>query len=65
MEQRHQRLFEMVKKKIGMQKKVFDSVIQSCDMFEWSIEATLNAAHKHDNKVIAEADSDEEYTQMA
>lgn len=34
-------------------------------MFEWSIEATLNAAHKHDTKVIAEANEDEEYTQMA
>mgnify|MGYP006907054695 CR=1 FL=1 len=41
---------------------MFDSVIASSDMFEWSIEATLNAAHKHDTKVIAEADEDEEFT---
>lgn len=33
-------------------------------MFEWSVSATLAAAHKHDTKVIPEADSDDECTQM-
>jgi hypothetical protein len=33
-------------------------------MFEWSVSATLAAAHKHDTKVIQEADSDDECTQM-
>ena len=64
MEQNHEKLFKAVKKKIGMQKTVFDAIVQSGDMFEWSVPAALEAAHKHDTKVIQEADSDDECTQM-
>ena len=46
-----------------MQKPVFDSIVQSeGDIFEWSVEACLNAASKHDNKVIEEAQSIDEQT---
>lgn len=60
------KLYNTVKKKIGMQKAVFDAIIQSQgDMFEWSVEACLNAASKHDSKVIEEAQSvDEQTVQM-
>ena len=37
MEQNHQKLFEIVKKKIGMQKTVFDKIMASNDLFEWSV----------------------------
>jgi hypothetical protein len=33
-------------------------------MFEWSVQATLHAAQNHDHKVIPEANSDEEFTQL-
>ena len=52
MEQNHEKLFKAVKKKLGMQRTVFDAIIQSGDMFEWSVSAALAAAHKHDTKVI-------------
>ena len=64
MEQNHEKLYKAVKKKIGMQKTVFDAIVQSGDMFEWSVAAALEAAHKHDTKVIQEADSDDECSQM-
>lgn len=44
MEQKHQKLYQVVKKKIGMQKSVFDAIIDSGDMFEWSVEACLHAS---------------------
>ena len=63
MENQNNKLFTSVKKKIGMQKSVFDSIIQSQgDIFEWSVEACLNAASKHDNRVIEEAQSIDEQT---
>ena len=52
----------MVQKKLGMTRPVFDKVIQSNDMFEWSVGAALNAASKHDNEVIEEADVNDECT---
>ena len=61
-EQRHQNLFEIVSKKLGMTKNIFDKVVQSGDIFEWSISATLNASYKHDNQVIEEVDYEEEFT---
>ena len=48
-----------------MSRAIFDKVVQSGDIFEWSISATLNASHKHDNEVIAEVDYEEEFTQVA
>jgi hypothetical protein len=33
-------------------------------MFEWSVEACLQAASKYDSRVIQEAESDDEYSQM-
>ena len=33
-----------VKKKIGMQKTVFDTIVESGDMIEWSVEACLHAS---------------------
>ena len=38
--------------------------MSSEDIFEWSVEACLHAAHKHDQKVIQEAASHEEMTQL-
>jgi hypothetical protein len=44
-----------------MQRSVFDAIIKSNgDMLEWSVEACVNAATKHDSKVIEEAESVEE-----
>lgn len=43
MEVKHSRLFDLVKKKLGIKKEVFDSIISSNDMFEWSVEACLHA----------------------
>ena len=63
MENQNNKLYTTVKKKIGMQKAVFDSIIQSQgDIFEWSVEACLNSASKHDNRVIEEAQSIDEQT---
>lgn len=47
-----------------MQKSVFDAIIESGDMFEWSVEACLHASQKHDNRVIEEALSVDECTEM-
>ena len=44
MEQKHQKLYQAVKKKIGMQKTVFDTIVESGDMIEWSVEACLHAS---------------------
>jgi hypothetical protein len=53
MEVNHNKLYNAVKKKIGMSKQVFDCIINAPgDMIEWSIEACLHAASKHDNMVI-------------
>ena len=41
---------------------MFERVIESGDMFEWSIEAVLHAAQKHDAQMIEEALSAEEET---
>jgi len=65
MDQKHQKLYELCKKKIGIEKSVFNKVIESGDICEWSIEACLNAAQKHDNMVIQEALSVDEQTMMA
>ena len=63
MENQNNKLYTTVKKKIGMQKIVFDSIIQSeGEIFEWSVEACLNSASKHDNRVIEEAQSIDEQT---
>ena len=52
MDAKHQKLYELAKKKIGISKDVFNKIIESGDMFEWSIEACLHAAQKHDTHVI-------------
>lgn len=44
---------------------MYDSIIQSPgDMIEWSVEACLHAATKHDTMVIEEALSVDECTEM-
>lgn len=58
MEVKHTKLYELTKKKLGIEKAVFDKVINSGDMFEWSVEAVLHAAQKHDEEVIMEVNSD-------
>jgi hypothetical protein len=55
MELKHQKLFELAKKKIGIDRQVFNKVIESGDIREWSIEACLHAAQNHDSQVIQEA----------
>ena len=55
MEVNNNKLFDLVKKKIGMQKPIFSSIIGSDDLFEWSVEACLYASQKHDEMVIREA----------
>ena len=65
MDTKHSKLFELAKKKIGITKEVFNKVIESGDMFEWSIEACLHAAQKHDAHVIEEANSADEQTILA
>lgn len=63
-EANHQRLFDLVKKKIGMTRNVFDAIIASNDMIEWSVGACLHAQQRHDPKVIMEAQSIDEATEM-
>lgn len=63
-EANHQKLFEIVKKKIGMTRNVFDTILASNDMIEWSVGACLHAQQKHDPKVILEALSVDEATEM-
>jgi hypothetical protein len=47
-----------------MTRPVFDKVILSNDIFEWSVGAALNVASKHDNQVIVEVDDTFEQTSM-
>lgn len=63
-ESNHQRLYQIVKKKIGLTKPVFDEILASNDMFEWSVGACLNAQQAHDPKVIQEVASVDECTEM-
>lgn len=63
-ESNHQKLFDLVKKKIGMTRPVFDAIVASNDMIEWSVGACLHAQQRHDPKVIAEARSVDEATEM-
>jgi hypothetical protein len=65
MEQKHNKLFIQSKKKLGIEKDVFTKIVNSGDMFEWSVEAVLNAALKHDSHVIEEANSQDEQTVLA
>lgn len=65
METKHQKLFELAKKKIGIDRQVFNKIIESGDIREWSIEACLHAAQKHDSQVIQEALSADEQTVLA
>ena len=62
MDQKHQKLKELTRKKIGIKDEVFYKVINSGDMFEWSVEAVLHAIPKHDKHVIEEALSCDEQT---
>jgi len=48
MENKHDKLFDLAKKKIGIEKSVYDKIILSGDMFEWSIAACLHASKIHD-----------------
>ena len=59
-ESNHNKLYDIVKKKIGMTRPIFDTIINSNDMIEWSVGASLYAAQKHDNRVIMEVQSDME-----
>ena len=45
-----------------MKKEIFDLVIKSNDIIEWSVQACLHAAQQHDKKVILEALSEDEQT---
>lgn len=63
-EANHQRLFDLVKKKIGMTRPVFDAIVASNDMLEWSVGACLHAQQRHDPAVIPEAQSIDEATEM-
>lgn len=47
-----------------MQKPIFTSIIESDDLFEWSVEACLYASQKHDEMVIREAQSCDECTKL-
>ena len=47
-----------------MSKQVFDDILASNDMFEWSVGACLNAQQRHDPKVIQEVASVDEATEM-
>ena len=49
------KLFDLCKKKLGIDRKVFDQAINSGDLHEWSVEACLYASQKHDHMVIQEA----------
>jgi hypothetical protein len=49
MENENNKLYKTVHKKIGMERSVFNAIIQSQgDIFEWSAEACLHVAAKHD-----------------
>lgn len=47
-----------------MTRNVFDNILASNDMIEWSVGACLHAQQKHDPKVILEALSVDEATEM-
>lgn len=63
-EQNHQKLYDVVKKKLGLTRSLFDKIISSGDIYEWSIGACLHAQQLHDPKVIQEAESVDEATEM-
>lgn len=65
MEAKHQKLFELAKKKLGIERSVFNRIIESGDIREWSIEACLHAMQNHDSQVIQEALSADEQTILA
>ena len=58
------KLFDICKKRIGLARPVFDKIVASGDLKDWSVGSCLNAAQRHDNKIITEADApDDEETQ--
>ena len=57
------KLFDICKKRIGINRSVFEKIVCSGDLSEWSVASCLNSAQTHDNKIIVEGDADEEQTQ--
>jgi hypothetical protein len=65
MEVKNNKLYDLCKKKIGIDRAVFNKAIDSGDVHEWSVESCLYASQKHDTMVIQEAESVDEQTMMA
>lgn len=58
------KLYDICKKRIGLTRPVFDKIVSSGDLKDWTVGSCLSAAQKHDTKIIAEADApDDEETQ--
>lgn len=58
------KLFDICKKRIGLSRPVFDKIVASGDLKDWSVGSCLYAAQRHDSKIITEADApDDEETQ--
>ena len=56
------KLFDICKKRIGIQRPIFNKVVNSGKMSEWSVSSCLELAALHDTKVIVEGDSADEET---